>query len=514
MKKNKKPNSSRKGIAKNKKVFIISIFLFIVFISIIGITISKKEIPVYILETKYFEGELHTANHAANMIDKLNDEKNIVISPLNVNSSLAILYNGTDNNSNKEIKKYFTKQPSKVNEDITNRMDKLQEEKIKENDFTELYEEYISNLKDKSYDTLTIEKLNLMSDEDKKELVILLRRLELTYRRLVGKSEITIKEIKKYKFSSEELPTNSYTIKTLLDKTLSSYETYQIKNSVYNYHELLIDSKIEKKKIEESFITDTEKYNLSINEYDLENIEESTKEINDNVKKVTDNKVNRIVEEIDFKDNSLLLISSLYFNYEWENNFKKNQIRTEEFINSNETIGAVDMMYTTETNYLENNYARGIIKDFEGGKYSFVAILPKKTGNFKLSNLDLNGLLNTKKEKKMIVGIPKMEYQYEVNLEELLSNYGINEVFSEKANLSRITEENISIAKFTQKNTITIGEKGTVISDFAPGEFENYEVNDELSELIFNRPYAYLIMNNETEEILLIGKVVTANESN
>ena len=38
---------------------------------------------------------------------------------------------------------------------------------------------------------------------------------------------------------------------------------------------------------------------------------------------------------------------------------------------------------------------------------------------------------------------------------------------------------------------------------------------EEYSEsIILNRPFAYLIRNNETNEIILMGKVININESN
>ena len=73
------------------------------------------------------------------MFDYAYKEKNLIISPYNVNTSLAILYNATDNNSNKEIKAYYNAPTTKVNEEMSLKIDSIKEEEPKSNKYTKLY---------------------------------------------------------------------------------------------------------------------------------------------------------------------------------------------------------------------------------------------------------------------------------------------------------------------------------------------------------------------------------------
>ena len=107
-----------KNVAKNKKVIIITILIFLIFFGIIELSLSNKDIFNKTESYRYFTGNIYTANHAANMLDCVYEEKNIIISPCNVNNSLALLYNVTDNNSKKELKYYFKKDLKSVNEEI------------------------------------------------------------------------------------------------------------------------------------------------------------------------------------------------------------------------------------------------------------------------------------------------------------------------------------------------------------------------------------------------------------
>ena len=118
MTKQKNSNLSPTGRNKNKTGILI-VVLILISISIIRQYLYKKEDNLLIPNTTYYKGEVYSANHAANMLDYLDKGNNIIISPINVNTSLAILYNGTDNNSNKELKKYFKKTPTEVNEEMS-----------------------------------------------------------------------------------------------------------------------------------------------------------------------------------------------------------------------------------------------------------------------------------------------------------------------------------------------------------------------------------------------------------
>ena len=158
------------------------------------------------------------------------------------------------------------------------------------------------------------------------------------------------------------------------------------------------------------------------------------------------------------------------------------------------------MMYTNKTTYLENSKAKGFKYDFENGKYSFVGILPKTQENFKLSTLNIDSLLLSKKDGNVLIGIPKMNYNSEIDIKRLISNYNVNEIFTSKANFSKITTDNISVNKMTQKNSLTIAEKGTIRSHLKQVELTSYEDN-YTDKIILNRPYAYLIINNETNDI-------------
>lgn len=509
MKKSKKNNlSPKKGIAKNKRVLIIIIILFVTSLGIIGFSLSKRDNIIYKENTRYFTGNLYTANHAANMLDYVYENDNIIISPYNVNYSLAVLYNATDNNSHKELKSYFKKNLETINNEIIIKEQNLVSEEKLENKFTKLYENYIKEIYNKTYDNLTIDTIKLLSDKEKQEILLLIKKASLTYERMNNLNKISEKEIKNYKLTSSETTSNDYHIKESLDNILDDYESYIIKNEVVNYTEVYSNNI----KVKEEFKKEIKPFNISITELKNNNLED-TKTINDNIKSITSDNITRVVSEEELTSNELIIINTLHFNYGWEESFTSDKVSDTEFYKFNNEVSAVEMMYGKETSYYENKYAKAFSKDFENGKYSYIGILPNSTEDFSLSSLNIDDLLLSKKNKNVLIGIPKITYQSEIDIEKIVSNYNVNEVFNENTNLTKMTEDKAQISKMSQKIKITIGEKGTVINEMNKKTYEGFSEEEYEDSIILNRPYAYLIRNNETNEIILIGKVISPNES-
>lgn len=513
MTKEKKENLSlSEGIAKNKRVYIIVILLIFIFLGIINFSFSKIKENSLTENTRYFTGSLYSANQAANLLDYVYDNNNIVISPFNINYSLAILYNGTDNNSYKELKNYFKESPESVNQRMKLKLNFITEEKIEDTNFTKLYDTYIDELYDNSYDTLTTDTINYLSTLEKNELILLLKKITLTKSRIDGTNNLTLNEIREYSLSTKEKNYTSYSIKSEIDAILNEYESFAFKNQVNNYIELYKTNL----DIEEDFINNMDFYDFKITNFTTEDIETKYKTINNNIKTETNNKVKRVLEESELselEENDIIITSSLYFDYEWDNKFLKENIKDAEFYKFDNTTEVVEMMYEVENTYLENNYALGFTKDFENGKYSFVAILPKTEGDFTLSSLDISNLLLSKKNSKAYIGLPKINYQSEISVDDILSNYKINEIFTDKANFTKLSKDKTKIGQYTQKISITLAEKGTFESNIQVAS-TNTTMDEYTKTIILNRPYAYLIINNETEDIMLIGKVVSINESN
>lgn len=508
MKKNKK----RKTRVQNKNNFliIITILITISIFLVCFFNLNKKD-KEKIQEEKNFIGSYLSANQAANWIDYLYEEKNIVISPFNVNSTLSYIYNVTDNNSYKEIKKIIKSNPKDQNTIMNSKISSLSEDN-KKNEHSKFYEALINQFFELKYNELTTNDISLLNDTEKLQILELVTKIKFSYDLINDNTNHTEKSIKNYKLTKEEINYNNYVIKSRIDTVLDNYESYINVNEVKNYHKLYYDAnKISKPMNEETTTILKDIYNVELSKVDYNLPEEVISLVNNDIKLFSKDAIKRVVDFNIIGNANLLSINSLYFNYKWETPFK-NQNNVESFYNYKDDVNMVQMMYSIENVYLENKYAHGFIKNFENNKYSFIGIMPKKSNNdFKLSSLDIDSLLQNRKEEQILIGIPEFDYQSSNELIKLFSKIGINEIATSKANLSKLSSSDIYLSTITQKLSIQISEKGTINKTINMLDIEPFGIDTQEKQLIFNRPFCYLIINNETNDILLIGKVIEFN---
>ena len=496
-------------LQKRRKNIWGIIFLFIAFsilaIILYNVSFSKKE---YIEQSKIFNGQLYSANHAANLLDKIDIHTNVAISPLNYNASMAILYNITDNNSNKEIKKYFQKNVETVNVDIKNQYQNLYVNNKFDSNLSNIYTSLYKELENSNYIKLTTKDIESLPDIEKEKLYLLTKKLELTYSAIIGNNKHNEKTIKNYTIKEKDMTHNSYTIFILLQKVLDEYESYSIENKIINVNQLYYKKNIMNfSKVDKNNLKNVQKYyNIEFEEF--ENTEDYQNKINSEFNRLTDYKVIRTVENTDL-NNDYIFLNILYFNYKWETNITTKNVSDGIFYINEEQEHIVEYMYDKVDVYMENDYAKAFKKDFEEGKYSFVGILPKTQGDFILSSLDIDTLLKKQTStEKILISIPKFSYQSNNDLKRISESNGVKEIFTKKANFSKLTENNLYIQNMKQNIHISIAEKGTEKTNIKENSLSTFTIDEAQKEVLLNRPFAYLIIDNETNNVLIIGKVI------
>lgn len=238
-------------------------------------------------------------------------------------------------------------------------------------------------------------------------------------------------------------------------------------------------------------------------------------DINQWVNNNTNGMIKEIIDQID-SDTVMYLLNALSFEAKWNKPYEKQQVKENEFININGKREFVDMMFSNEYSYIESENAIGFIKDYENRNYSFVAILPN-------DNLSLNEyieifdskeylkLMESNQNYPVIAGLPKFSYEQTINMNDLLKNMGIKKAFDERnAELDGLgnSKYNLYISDVTQKTTITVDTKGTkagVVTSVAVDESAPMMEK----EVILNRPFMYMIIDNNANLPIFIGSIVS-----
>ena len=163
------------------------------------------------------------------------------------------------------------------------------------------------------------------------------------------------------------------------------------------------------------------------------------------------------------------------------------------------------MMVGDAEYYLENEEAIGFSKNYKDGRYSFIGILPKEEGDFTLESLNIESLLDSKEQIETNIQLPKFEFEYSNSLREYLIDSGLKSSFY-NSNFSNIFEKdnNLVVDDVIQKCKITVDEEGTVASAITIVVTKNSMSINDTKKVHIDRPFAFMIYDNEQDIILLI----------
>lgn len=238
--------------------------------------------------------------------------------------------------------------------------------------------------------------------------------------------------------------------------------------------------------------------------------------INQWAKDNTDGMIDHIMDIQDLHpDAKLILVNALLFDGQWTVPFSSNATKKQKFTLNNKKIIDVDMMHGTGCAYYENEYATGFEKSYgENGDYSFIAILPKKSGDFNVADLDIQGFLKTYTTIYTVnIRMPKFEYQWDEDIKNVIQTTKaksvfntLTQVFDSGSNGKNVTESMDMIKQFCR---IQVGEEGTKAAAVTVTykSFTSVMPSKEVKTVTLDRPFAYIIRDNVSGEVLFVGKV-------
>lgn len=280
-------------------------------------------------------------------------------------------------------------------------------------------------------------------------------------------------------------------------------------------------------KFNEKYLEKVMEYNPKCGSINTEEPQKSTDYINNWVNDSTEGCIPSIINESSI-DNSvrLLLINSLYFNSEWENEWEDTghyYIFTD-FNGEKRNLKKIKTKYCNS--YFCNENAEGFSKKYKNG-YEFIGILPLKKGDFTISNIDIESFLKSRSTEYEVTAImTPFRIENNIMLKDILKETELSPLFIENSVHNRGIQHIIKspdnkdiplwISDIIQKSYIDITSKGTkaaattaVIMTDSLGACEGLGKESKEKTIWLDRPFLFLILEPETEEIVFIGKVVS-----
>ena len=248
-------------------------------------------------------------------------------------------------------------------------------------------------------------------------------------------------------------------------------------------------------------------------------------DINNWVNNETKGMIPEILDRIP-DDARMYLINALAFEAEWQNEYKETDILEEQdFNNADGSKTSVTMLFSNEGRYFTLNGGTGFIRDYKGGKYSFMGLLPEEgtdldayIADLGSSGTDISATIRNIQYGDVIVEIPEFTNDYDVEMSEILKDLGMEDAFDPESadfyGMMRPFSDDdyaIWINRVLHKTHIEVDRKGTraaaVTAIEAATGCTSAEEYVPPIRVILDRPFIYGIIDNETGLPVFLGCV-------
>lgn len=245
---------------------------------------------------------------------------------------------------------------------------------------------------------------------------------------------------------------------------------------------------------------------------------ETCREINKWVEKNTDGMIPSILEEIP-ADAVMYLVNALAFDAQWAEPYREYQMREGTFTTQRGYVRDVEMMYSEEGLYLEDEDATGFLKYYKGERYAFAALLPEVGMTVKeyldtLTGERLQELMSHPYEATVRTCMPKFRVEYDVEMSEILQDMGMTDAFNgDLADFDGIGHSdagNLFISRVLHKTFLEVDDKGTKASAATAVEIlpESAAPEPDFYTVYLDRPFVYLLIDTKANLPLFIGTMM------
>jgi serpin B len=244
---------------------------------------------------------------------------------------------------------------------------------------------------------------------------------------------------------------------------------------------------------------------------------QAAKTINDWVSKNTNGRIPELVSpnEVIPAPIVLMLTSAVYMKAKWQSPFSPEETRNRTFhLLDGSSAEVPTMSHTGNLKYLSDSDLDAVELPYEDGRLSLLVLAPK-SGEFEGSvgtmNADaIDNLLYEMGEGQVELRLPRFTFTSAPEVTRALKVMGMRLPFASEADFSGITEPGGWLSGVVQKAFILVDEEGTEAAAASGGTVAAEATTTSLDVHVLNidRPFYYLVRDNETGAILFLGQVI------
>ncbi len=253
-----------------------------------------------------------------------------------------------------------------------------------------------------------------------------------------------------------------------------------------------------------------------------EDREKERTEINNWVSDKTNNKIEELIrKDVLCEETRMVLVNAIYFLGSWLKEFDKELTHEREFnISSKDKVKTKFMKKESEFNYYEDKHAQALEIPYSGENFSMLLLLPKEDiGIRKFESVfdvnKYNQYVKNLNKSKVTVLLPKFKIRFHANLERIFQEMGMALAFSDNADFSDMTSKrDLKIDQIIHQAFVEIDEKGTEAAAATAVTVVKTSARAYDDKIVFNanRPFHFIIRDNNSNTIIFMGRVVNPKE--
>lgn len=207
----------------------------------------------------------------------------------------------------------------------------------------------------------------------------------------------------------------------------------------------------------------------------------------------------------------LLILNALYFKGQWSHKFNKNMTFKDEFKSlSGEEVQLDFMRQAEEFSYYVDDELQFCVLPFGNKGFCMDILLPRENVDFAgfiagLNHKKFSDCLARLQTTEVMVSLPKLKFEYECQLSDVLKKLGMEVPFSPEADFSNISNNELNISEVKQKTAFEMDEEGAKAAAVTSVGMENSIGPAAPVSFTVDRPFVFTIRETSTNTILFLG---------
>lgn len=241
--------------------------------------------------------------------------------------------------------------------------------------------------------------------------------------------------------------------------------------------------------------------------------------INQSIEKSTDGKIKDLIASGKINDlTKMIVANAVYFQGNWESQFDRSSSMDGDFwVNNNKAQNVTFMNQRGFYKHADKGDFQVLELPYKGKDASMILFLPtQKEG---LATLEkqfnakmLNKCISDMGKKEVEVYLPRFEMESSVDFATYLEKMGLETAFTEAADFSKMTKEDIHLSSIVHKAFIKTDETGTEAAASTSALFMVKGVAEKIPTFMANHPFFFIIRDNVTGNLLFMGRYMNPIE--